>query len=289
MLALKHQSFVPTRVRLQATLAFVVVAFAANSLITRHVVEHDLLDPALLSAIRFLAGALALLALRPPIVVEKRHVWAALALGAYAFLISYGYRFIPAAAGTFVFYAAVFITLVASERRMPSARRALGGALALAGIALLAFARIGEVTLLGVALLALTGVAWGVYTALGRGSADPLAFTSVNFVLLGAVLLLPTAAYAAAGAHASVSGVLWAVAMGAGTTAFAYVAWYWCLQRVDASQAGLFQLAVPVVTAVGAVVLLDEPLGWRLAVAGALVVAGLWVGRSGAVARARLS
>lgn len=271
-----------TRVRLAATLAFVVVAFAANSLITRHVVEQDLLDPGLLSAIRFLAGALALLALRPRLNVEKRHAWAAVALGAYAFLISYGYRFIPAAAGTFVFYAAVFVTLLAAERKAPSARGALGGVLALAGLGFLALARVAEVTLLGVALLAFTGVAWGVYTALGRKSADPLAFTSVNFVLLGAVLLLPTAAFAAVGAPVvTTPGLAWAIVMGAGTTAFAYVAWYWCLQRIDASQAGLFQLAVPVVTALGAVVLLDEPWGWRLAVAGTFVVVGLFVGRHG--------
>jgi drug/metabolite transporter (DMT)-like permease len=38
-----------------------------------------------------------------------------LALGVYAACISYGYRFIGAAAGTFVFYATVMLTLIASD------------------------------------------------------------------------------------------------------------------------------------------------------------------------------
>ena len=51
------------------------------------------------------------------------------ALGVYAVAISYGYRVIGAAAGTFVFYAAVMVTLVGSDlvRRTPvPPRRRLG-------------------------------------------------------------------------------------------------------------------------------------------------------------------
>ena len=44
-------------------LPFVLVSFAANSLITRYVVAEDLLDPGLLTAVRFVAAAVALLAL----------------------------------------------------------------------------------------------------------------------------------------------------------------------------------------------------------------------------------
>lgn len=44
-------------------LPFVLVSFAANSLVTRHVVADGLLDAGLLSAVRFVAGVLALLAL----------------------------------------------------------------------------------------------------------------------------------------------------------------------------------------------------------------------------------
>jgi len=68
--------------------------------------------------------------------------------------------------------------------------------------------------------------------------------------------------------------------MGAGTTAFAYVAWYACQRVLTGAQAGLVQLVIPVLTTVGAVALLGEPLSARLIVAAALVGAGMFLGRA---------
>lgn len=268
-------------------LPFVLLSFAANSLITRHVVEQELLDAGLLTGVRFLSGAVVLVALavlrRERVVAGRRHVLPALWLGLYAVCISYGYGYIGAAAGTFVFYASVLLTLVAYDRVRTGpvpARRLAGGAVALAGIAVLASSSAGDVSLLGVLLLAATGIAWGLYTAAGRGAGDPRVATTGAFVVLALVLLLPTAGLAAAGVPTSGEGLAWGVVMGAGTTAFAYVAWYACQRTLTASQAGLVQLVIPVVTTVGAVLLLGEPLTGRLLVAAVLVGAGMQLGRA---------
>jgi drug/metabolite transporter (DMT)-like permease len=267
-------------------LPLVLLCFAANSLITRHVVDDDLLDAGLLTGLRFLSGAVALLLIvalrRERLDVGRRHLLPALWLGAYAFAISYGYRYIGAAAGTFVFYAAVLGTLVGVDRVTVGpvpARRLVGAVVGLAGIGVLASGG-GEVTLLGVLLLAVTGAAWGLYTAACRGAGDPRVATTGAFAVLAAVLLLPTAAGVAAGLRLTAAGVGWAVLMGAGTTALAYVAWYACQRALTASQAGLVQLAIPVLTTLGAVLLLDEPLTLRLLVAAVLVGAGMVLGRA---------
>lgn len=268
-------------------LVFALVSFAANSLITRHVVSEELLDAGLLSAVRFVAGAVALaglaLARRERIVVGRANLKPALWLGVYAVCISYGYRYIGAAAGTFVFYATVLLTLVGWDvvhREPVPPRRAVGAAISLAGIAVLAGGSIETVTLEGVVLLAATGAAWGLYTAAGRsGGRDPRVATTGHFVVLAAVLLLPATAGAAAGLHVSAGGLAWAVAMGAGTTAFAYVAWYACQRSLSGTSAGAVQLVIPVLTAAGAAVLLGEELTVRLGVCAALVAAGTWLGR----------
>lgn len=269
-------------------LPFVLVSFAANSLITRHVVDEDLLDAGLLTCVRFLSGAAVLVGLcllrRERVPFSRRHVVPALWLGVYAVCISYGYAYIGAAAGTFVFYASVLLTLVADDRLRTGsvpARRLAGGAVALGGIGVLASATSAEdVTLLGVLLLVATGTAWGLYTAAGRGAGDPRIATTGAFVVLALALLLPTAALVATGAPATGSGLLWGVVMGAGTTAFAYVAWYACQRALSASSAGLAQLVIPLLTTVGAVLLLDEPLTVRLLVAAVLVGAGMRLGRA---------
>lgn len=276
----------PAGSRLALLLPFVLISFAANSLVTRHVVAGRLLDAGLLSAARFLAGAAALVGLamarREQIVVGRANLRPALWLGAYAVCISYGYRHIGAAAGTFVFYATVLLTLVAHDLATGSAvpaRRGLGAAVSLAGIAVLAAGSVGTVTALGVVLLAVTGVAWGLYTVAGRTAGDPRVATTGHFVVLAAVVVLPAAAGTAAGLRVTAAGLAWAIAMGAGTTAFAYVAWYACQRSMSGTAAGTAQLGIPVLTTAGAVALLGEQLSISLLVAAALVGAGMWLGR----------
>lgn len=268
--------------RLALLLPFVLVSFAGNSLITRHVVQEHLLDAGLLSCVRFVAGAAALLALcllrseRPQ--VGRANLAPALWLGAYALCISYGYQHIGAAPGTFVFYAVVLVTLVVTDlsRKMPVPRNRLAGALvALAGLGILASGSIDTVTPLGVGLLAATGAAWGLYTAAGRAGVDPRVATTGHFAVLAVAFLVLALWLVATGVRVTASGLGWAVLMGAGTTAFAYVAWYGCQRALSGTSAGTVQLAIPILTAVGAFALLGEALTAGLAVSAALVVAGL--------------
>ena len=263
-------------------LPFVLLSFAANSLMTRHVVQQDLLDPGLLTCVRFLAGAVALglLALakgerpRPGRASAVPALW----LGTYAVCISYGYQHIGAAAGTFVFYATVLVTLALHDlvrRQAVPRRRLLGAAIALSGIAVLASRSTGTVTVLGVLLLAATGASWGLYTAAGRGAKDPRLATTDNFLLLALPLLPWTGALLATDARVTGPGLAWGIVMGAGSTAFAYVAWYACQRSLSATTAGTVQLVIPVLTAVGAVLLLDEDLTTRVLVAAALVALGM--------------
>ena len=270
-------------------LVFVLLSFSANSLITRHVVSGDLLAAGLLSAVRFAAGALALVGIavvrRERVVVGPANLLPALWLGIYAVCISYGYQHIGAAAGTFVFYATVLLTLVLWDVLHGDSiplRRGAGAAISLAGIAVLASGSIRTVTVLGVLLLAVTGAAWGTYTAAGRTGDDPRVATTGHFVVLAAVLALPAAAGAISGLHVTAAGLAWGIAMGAGTTALAYVAWYACQRSLSGTTAGAVQLVIPVLTAAGAALLLGEQLTVRLGVCAALVGAGTWLGRPSA-------
>jgi drug/metabolite transporter (DMT)-like permease len=267
-------------------LPFVVVSFAANSLITRFLVARGLLDAGLVGATRFAAGAVVLaavaLARGERTLVRRAHLVPALWLGVYAVCISYGYVFIGAAPGTVVFYCAVLVTLIGYDRftGTPVApRRLVGAAVALAGVATLAVEAGGVVTVLGVVLLAATGITWGLYTAAGRGAADPRTATTGAFVLVTAVALVPAAVGVAAGLHVTVPGLAWAAAMGAVPTALAYIAWYACQRSMSATTAGTVQLVIPVLTAAGAVALLGEPLSVGLFLAAALVAAGMWLAR----------
>lgn len=272
--------------RLALALAFVLASFALNSVQTRFLVSRGLLDPGLATVVRFLAGAASLVVLLAAqgrareLAPGRRNAWPAFWLGAYAFLISYGYVFIGAAAGTFVFYACVLAAMTAGaailERHAPSRRGVAGGLVALAGVGALALGRTEGATPLGVLLLAGTGASWGAYSALGRRHADALAFTASNFAAL-ALALAPAGVLLLALFDPVITpvGLLVAAFMGAVTTSLSYAVWYWALPRIAPAQAATYQLAIPVLTALMAVAMLGERFTPRIAVAGALVLAGM--------------
>ena len=161
---------------------------------------------------------------------------------------------------------------------MPRARW-IGAVVSLAGVGVLTAPGAGDVTTLGVLLLAATGAAWALYTAAGRTVTDPRAATTGNFTVLAVVLLIPVGFTVTGGPDVTVSGLLLAAAMGSLTTAFAYVAWYACQRRMSATTAGSVQLVIPILTAAGAMLLLGERLTLLFVVAALLVFAGPWVGR----------
>lgn len=266
------------------TLGFVVVVmacFAANSVATRYLVNGHLLDPAAVTIARFAAGA-AMLALILAVQGRARDALPRLTdgplilfLGGYALAIAYGYRYITAAAGTFVFYALVILTMAVGGAR-PTRRAAAGALTAVAGVGLLAFGRVAGTTPLGVVLLAFTGAAWGAYSLALRKRGTPLIANARAFV--GLALLLPVLAWVERDALMwSVKGLCIGLAMGGITTALSYALWARVLPLLAPIEAGTFQLLVPVLTATAGIVLLAEPFTPRLAFAAVLVLGGMWL------------
>jgi len=275
-----------TRQQTAVLLSFVLVSFAANSLVTRYVVGNRLLDAYLLTVVRFVAGAVALLVLtlgrgdRPSL--TRANLWPAFWLGVYAVCISFGYEHIGAAAGTFVFYATVLAGLVAYDvvSRTPVPRvRVVGALVSLTGVGVLTAPAAGDVTPLGVLLLAVTGAAWALYTAAGRTVTDPQTATTGNFTVLAVALMVPVGVTVSGGPTVTTTGLVLAALMGSVTTALSYVAWYACQRRISATTAGTVQTVIPILTAAAATVLLGERLTVVLVLAALLVFAGLWIGR----------
>ena len=71
------------------------------------------------------------------------------------------------------------------------------------------------------------------------------------------------------------AGILLAVASGAITSGLGYVVWFAALRGLPAMRAATVQLSVPVIAAVGGVLLLSEPLTVRLLLASAATLGGI--------------
>jgi drug/metabolite transporter (DMT)-like permease len=131
------------------------------------------------------------------------------------------------------------------------------------------------------------GLAWGIYSLRGGGTADPVVTTTDNFVrsvpwVLGLALLLHR------DLELSARGVGLAIASGALASGLGYVVWYAALRGLSATRAASVQLTVPVLAAAGGWVFLREPLSLRLGLSALLILGGVGltlVGRDGGRAR----
>lgn len=274
----------------------IVFSFAINGIITRYLVSGNLVGPFPLTIIRFVSGFVTLQLMATGFSgrfrktkASARDLAGALFLGLYAFAISFGYFFIPAGAGALVFYGMVVITMssysVARDGEKLTLRVLIGLVLGILGIATLTFSRIGAVSVQGVALMALTGTSWGVYSVYGRRSGSPFGYTYNSFLLFGiASAVLAVAGTSFTGTQQwmgiSIPSLALALYMGMVSTALSYVVWNGVLRRVTASLGGLVQLLVPGLTAVMGVLFLSEGISLTLVVGGALILSGIYVNGS---------
>ncbi|WP_077001962.1 DMT family transporter [Variovorax sp. KK3] len=267
-----------------------MLAFAANSLLCRMALQQRGIDPASFGSIRLVSGALALtliLRLRggsanpdksAAAAAPAKADWLAVTmLFAYVAFFSFAYLILPAGTGALILFGAVQLTMFCVGLRAGEMFGALawsGFVLAIGGLVYLMSPGLAAPPPLGALLMALAGVAWGVYSLRGRGVADPLAATGRNFVR-AAPMALVLSLVLAAQAHADRSGIALAIASGAITSGLGYVVWYSALPRLGALLAATVQLSVPPIAAFGGVLFLAEPVTPRLALASVAILGGI--------------
>jgi drug/metabolite transporter (DMT)-like permease len=195
----------------------------------------------------------------------------------YAICFSYAYISLSAGAGALILFGFVQGTMIAMALwagDRPSFAEWLGWLLAFGGLVWLLLPGIEAPPAAGAILMALAGIAWGVYSIRGRDETNPLVSTCSNFVYsIVLVVILSTITYR--GAELSNRGIMLAVISGAITSGVGYVIWYAALNYLRAMQAALVQLSVPAIAALGGVVLLAEPISFRLFISGALILGGI--------------
>lgn len=268
--------------------AFTLIAFAANSLLTRMALDGGFIDPLSFTALRLSSGALILIpigwlangriAARSEFTAVANGTWgSAVALFVYAAAFSLAYVSLTTGTGALILFGAVQITMMSAALR--SGERLgpvqwLGLLAAVAGLIYLTLPGLAAPDPLGALLMGAAGVSWGIYSLRGRGAASPEAMTAGNF-LRAAPLALAASLAALSGAHWETAGVLLALTSGAITSGLGYILWYKALGGLTTAQASVVQLLVPPLTALGGVAFLSELISLRLVVASVLVLGGV--------------
>jgi drug/metabolite transporter (DMT)-like permease len=258
-----------------------MIAFAGNSLLCRVALKQTHVDAATFTTIRIVSGAIALW-----LIVRFRNGantitgnWnSALALFAYAACFSLAYISLSAAAGALLLFGAVQVTMIGYGIWSGERVRVLsvtGIVCAFAGLIVLVLPGVTAPSLGGSALMIAAGVAWGIYSLQGKKSVgDPTATTAGNFIRT-----IPfTIVFSVCGLHwlsIDSAGIYYAIASGAITSGVGYAIWYTALPGLQAMQAAVVQLSVPIIAAAGGILFLGEQMTIRLIVASVAILGGI--------------
>lgn len=278
--------------------ALALTAFAANSVLCRLALESGAIDPGSFTVVRMVSGIIVLLALllaargrqedqRTP----GRGSWrASLMLFLYAIAFSFAYVSLDTGTGALILFGAVQVSMLAATFLRGTALRSMewvGLVLAFGGFVYLMLPGASAPSLAGFALMAVAGMAWAAYTLMGQGSNNPLNDTSFNFFRTAPLVILTLLLSHRTG-HYSLEGVFYAALSGGLASGVGYALWYAALRNLSAIQAGVLQLLVPVIAAVGGVLFVGEALSLRLLGAGVLILGGIFavlMGRQSAAHR----
>lgn len=271
----------PSAIRILLLGSLAMIAFAANSVLARFALVDGASGAWSFTLIRLISGTLAL-ALLVRLKMKGTGSWkGASSLLIYVAGFSYAYLALGAGFGALVLFAVVQFTMVGwalkSGERLSAVQWA--GLIAAFGALVWLLSPSLNTPSSGLAILAMmaAGMGWAAYSLIGRSSKAPTRDTAGNFLRasLIALLLTPLVFIAQPEAMPGNTAIAAALASGVITSGFGYAIWYGVLPALGRAQAGILQLTVPAIAALGGVLFLSEPLTLRLALSAAVILTGV--------------
>ncbi|ROV62473.1 DMT family transporter [Vibrio ponticus] len=266
-------------------IALTMLAFAANSILCRLALAEGLIDPASFTILRLWSGAITLAL----IMAWKNHwrldchtvslrftLYAGLSLFTYAALFSFAYLELTAGSGALLLFGAVQLSLLLlhwCQGQRFNRFEILGMTISLVGFVCLMLPSASQPDLLSALLMVGAGIAWAMFTALGKQAQNATIGTTWGFIAaaLISLLLLPMTQIASA----NFTGITLAILSGTVTSALGYLLWYHVMSKISLLQAAVSQLSVPAIALVLGALLLDEPLTLRDSLISSVILGGI--------------
>ena len=267
--------------RLFLSALLVMAAFSANAVINRFALVNQAIDPASFAIIRVFSATFVLAIL----VAAQRSHWktltrwrpvSAVALAISMVGVSFAFLSLSAHVGALILFGGIQLTLFmggALGRRKFSAWQWLGMIGVVSGLAWLAWpdtAITFDLTAAGYMVAA--AVCWGIYSLIEQRADDPLGSGAANFTFAAPLTLIGlflTTFYV------SPVGIALALLSGILTTGFAFALWYTLLTKLRVSSAARAQICVPILSAYGGVLFIEEQLDFHFIIAAILVIGGV--------------
>ncbi len=288
-----------------------LLAFAANSLFCRMALADGYIDAWSFTVIRLLSAAICLgvimtvytyrlrrrtsnldnTSYQTRLILNDKGSWlSSMSLVIYALCFSIAYTALDTGTGALILFSAVQLTMIGwgiYKKEQLSVLQWVAFIVAVAGFVYLMLPSAAMPSLLAAVLMAISGMAWGIYSIRGKSCASPLRATGFNFIrslIAVPILLLISINYLDDMGldnvnldSITINGILLACASGAIASGIGYSIWYTAMPLLKNTQAAVVQLCVPVLAALLGMAFLSEPLTPRFVVASVIILGAVLV------------
>ena len=280
---MKSEKFVD--LKLFIFIAISLLFLSANSIIARMALITQNIDAFSFTFLRIFSGTILLLIIyflknKKLDLNMKKNWFSSFMLFLYAICFSYSYVNMYAGVGTLILFAVVqlsmiFIAIFYKEKL--SSNKIIGVLIAFMGLFYLLFPKEDfSISFFHTFLMIISGVAWGVYTVLGKNSKNAILNTTDNFfkalvfTLIFMIFFIDDIKFDFYTSFLSIFS-------GAITSAFGYLVWYEILPKIEILTASILQLLVPIIGIFLSVILLNEVLSFELLTSTLLILLGIFV------------
>lgn len=256
--------------------------FATSSIFCRMALIDGAIDAYSFTFFRLFFGVITLILLlwykEKKLQLQWKTNWkSASMLFMYAICFSYAYINLDAGLGALILFAIVQLTLIINaiiHKELITLQKLFGIGLAFTGLIYLLYPKESfSLSLEHVALMILSGFAWGIYTILGKKTTHALYHTTDNF--LKAMLLSLPLFFFIEKFTLSTYGIVLAFLSGGITSSLGYVLWYKILPQIAITTSGVIQLIVPVISIFLGIILLGEVLSTTLLLSTVAILLGI--------------
>ncbi|MBP9490452.1 MAG: DMT family transporter [Aliarcobacter sp.] len=258
---------------------------SANSILARMALFTQNIDAFSFTFLRIFSGASLLLIIyfykNRTLKFDMKKNWlSSFMLFLYAICFSYSYINMFAGIGTLILFAVVQLSMILIAifyKEKLTVNKIVGISLAFVGLIYLLYPKEDfSISFFHTFLMIISGIAWAIYSVIGKSSTNALINTTDNFFKAFIFVVIFMIFFIDSFKLDFYTSVL-AIFSGAITSALGYLIWYEVLPKIEILTASILQLIVPIIAIFLSVILLDEALSFELVVSTFLILLGIFI------------
>ncbi len=267
-------------------LIFIALLFlAVNSILCKMAISTQNIDAFSFTILRIFSGTILLLGIyfykNRNLKFDMKKNWlSSFMLFLYAICFSYSYINMFAGIGTLILFAVVQLSMILIAlfyKEKLTINKVLGIIVAFGGLFFLLYPKEDfSLSFFHSFLMIISGIAWAIYSVIGKSSTNALLNTTDNFFKATIFTIIFMIFFISEFKFDLYTSFL-AVISGAITSALGYLIWYEVLPKIQITTASILQLIVPILAISLSVIILNENFNFELGISTSIILFGIFL------------